>query len=207
MARSLMRHTDRTWLGGSKFGSGPGTFLIGPKPPQGNPGYTFPMANQKIEVNSTAVTANDSSTENVLADVTIPALSMSNEGAVRLLAQGTITNTTDTGGTVTFKVKLDTTTVMQTSGIACSTSASPRNWVMEVVTLGNASNVQTTWGTLGVSAASTQLMADTEYMGAGVSNSTLSELAAIDATITAQMSAGSTGFSVVQNSAILESII
>jgi hypothetical protein len=165
------------------------------------------MASQKIDSNSTSVEVTDSSTENTLADMTIPALTLQNEGVTRLTATGTIVNTTNTGATVTFRVKLDTTTVMETSGIACSTSANPRKWALEVLTLGNATNVQTNWGTLGVSAPSTELMAETDWVGAGSSTSGLSELSAIGATVTTQCSVASTSLTVTQTGAVLEAVV
>ena len=207
MARSLLRHTDRTYLGGSFFPSGPGTKIRGPKPPHGLPDWTFPMASQKIDSNSTTYTATNSSTEQTISSMTIPALTISNEGATRLTATGIIQNSTSAGGTVTFKVKLDATTVMETSGIVCSTDASPRKWAVEVMTLGNAPNVQTHWGTLGVSTPSTYVIADTSWAGAGSSTSGLSELSAITATVTAQMSAASTSFTVTRTAAVLEAVV
>lgn len=206
-ARSLMRHTDRTWLGGSKTPSGPGTFLYAPHPPHGSPSYTFPMASQKIDSNSTSVEVTDSSTENTLADMSIPALTLANEGVTRLTATGTILNSTNTGATISFRVKLDTTTVMETSGISCSTSVNPRKWALEVLTLGNATNVQTHWGTLGVSDPSTHLMADTTWVGAGSSTSGESELAALGVTVTTLMSQASTSLTVTQTGAVLEAVV
>ena len=206
-ARSILRHTDRTYLGGSFFPSGPGTKIRGPKPPHGLPPWKYPVASQKIDSNSTTYTATDSSTENTISSMTIPALALQGEGATRLTATGVIQNSTTTGGTVTFKVKLDATTVMETSGIVCSTDASPRKWALEVMTLGNAPNVQTHWGTLGVSVPSTHVMADTSWAGAGSSTSGLSELSPITATVTAKMSAASTSFTVTRTGAVLEAIL
>lgn len=209
-ARSLMKHSDRTYRGGSFFPSGPGKRIRGPKPPHGIPDYTYPMASQKVDENSTALTVTNSASETTVATLTVPALTIRNQGATRLSAMGTVTNSTDTGGAVTFRLKASdgtSTTVLATTAVACSTSANQRTWTLDEIMLGNDSNVQTHWGEFDLSAASTGTLPPSTFTGVGSSTSGLDETAQITLTVTAQMSVGSTGFSVTRESAILEAVI
>ena len=210
MARSLMRHRDALHRG-SFFPSGPGTTLPGPKPPHGSPPYTYPMASQKIDGNSTAIEVINSASETTVASVTVPALTIRSQGMTRLSAAGTVTNTTDTGGGVTFRVKAavtgSTSTVLATTAVACSTSGESRKWVLEEWMFGNDANTQTHWGQFDLSAASTGTLPPSTFSGNGYSTGGLDETVEITLSVTAQMSVGSTGFSVVRESAVLEAVL
>jgi len=169
------------------------------------------MASQKIDGNSTAIEVINSASETVVATLTVPALTIRSEGMTRLSAAGTVTNTTDTGGTVTFRVKASvvgsTSTVLATTAVACSTSGDPRKWVLEEWMFGNDTNTQTHWGQFDLSAASTGTLPPSTFSGNGYSTSGLDETVAITLDITAQMSVGSTGFSLTRESAVLEAVL
>ena len=210
-ARSLLRHTDGTYTGGSFFPSGPGARSRGPKPPHGIPDYTFPMASQKVDENSTAISVTNSAAETTIATLAVPALTIRSEGATRLSAAGTVSNSLVAAGTVTFRLKASvtgsTSTVLATSGIVCSTSTSSRKWALDEIMFGNDTNVQTHWGGLDVSAASAGTLPPSTFSSVGYSTSGLAETEIITLRLTAQMSAASTGFSVVRESAVLEAIL
>lgn len=210
-ARSLMKQSDTTYRGGSFFPSGPGKRIRGPKPPHGIPDYTYPVASQKIDENSTAITVINSAAETTVATLVVPALTVRSQGATRLAASGTVTNTTDTGGGVTFKVVASVTgstaTVLATTAVSCSTSANARKWTLDEIMFGNDTNVQTHWGHFDLSAASTGTLPPSTFSGVGSSDGALDETEQITLKVTAQMSVGSTGFSVVRESAILEAIL
>jgi hypothetical protein len=209
LARSLLKQSDRVHRGGS-FVSGPGKVATGPKPPHGVPDYTFPMATRKIDSNSTDVDITSSTTEATVVSVSAPALSIRSEGATRLMASGTIYNKAAAAGTVTFKVKAadgtGTATVLETSGIVCSTSTEFRKWNLETFMFGNAENIQTHWGAIDVSAASAFTLPASTFNSVGYSTSALTETDIINVTVTAQLSAASTGFRFVRESAIFEAV-
>lgn len=209
-ARSLIDITDRVRMGGT-FPSGPGSVSRGPRPPHGLPDYTYPVASQLIDTNSTAVTVVNSAAETAVASLAVPALTIRSQGATRLNAVGTITNTTDTGGAVTFRVKASvtgsTSTVMETTAVACSTSGDARKWALQEIMFGDDTNTQDHWAAMDISAASTGTLPASTYSSVGFSTGSLAETEIITLTVTAQMSAASTGFEVVRESAILEAIL
>ena len=209
-ARTLMRQSDIIRRGGFIV-TGAGHVGPGVSPPRGTPSYTVPMANQKIDSNSTDVDITNSTSETTIADVSAPALTVRNEGATRFLASGTILNKAIAGGTVIFKVKaadtLGTTTVLATSAVVCSTDTELRKWDIEAVMYGNATNVQTHWGSLNVSAASTATLSPSTFLGNGYSTSGLVETDIINVTMTAQLSGASTGFNITRESALFEAIV
>ena len=168
------------------------------------------MATRKIDSNSTSTEITNSSTEATVVDVETPALALRSDGATRLMVAGTILNSAAAAGTVTVKVKATdgtgTTTVLETSGIVCSTSTEFRKWNIETLMFGNAENIQTNWGYLDVSAASSVTLAPSTFSSVGYSTSGLVETDVINVTVTAQLSAASTGFSVVRESAIFEAV-
>lgn len=126
------------------------------------------------------------------------------------MASGTIKNTAVAGGAVTFKVKAadtaGTSIVLATSAIVCSTDVDTRKWSLEAIMFGSATNVQSHWGILDVSVATAVTMPASTFSAVGQSGSSLDETDIINVTITAQLSAASTGFSVVRESAIFEAI-
>jgi hypothetical protein len=169
------------------------------------------MANQKIDSNSTDVDITNSSTEAIIADVDAPPLTIRNEGATRFMATGTILNKAIAGGTIIFKVKaadtFGTTTVLATSAVVCSTDLELRKWDVEAVMFGNATNAQTHWGSLNVSVASSASLPPSTFLGNGYSTSGLAETDTINVTLTAQLSAASTGFNIIRESALFEAIV
>ena len=209
VARSKLKQSDVIHRGG-RFHSGNGKTAKGPTPPHGNPRYTFPVATRSIDTNSTATTVSNTTTETVVIDVDLPALTIRSKGATRLAAAGTIFNSAAASGTVTYRVKVDDgggdTTVLATSGIVCSTSTGTRSWVLDAVMFGNGNSIQTHWGVYELSEASTGNMPPVATSVVGYSTSGIDETNAINMTVTAQMSAASTGFTVVRESAILEAV-
>lgn len=209
-ARSLLRTSDRTFRGGSFIRSGDGRVTPGVDPPRGRPDYTFPMATRKIDHNSTALTVINSAAETTIIDVGAPALTIRSEGGTRLMASGTIDNTLVAGGTVTLRVKAadsaTTTTVLATSAIVCSTDVDTRKWTLETIMFGNATNVQTHWGILDVSIATTASMPASTFSAVGQAGSALAETDTLNVTVTAELSSASTGFSIACESALFEAV-
>ena len=210
LARSLLKQSNRVYRGGSFIDSGPGRKRLGVKPPHGVPDWTFPLATRKIDSNSTDVDITSSTAETTVADVDAPALALRSEGGTRLMASGTIFKSAVAGGTVTFKVKVadgtGTSTVLETSGVVCSTSTEFRKWNLETIMFGNAENAQTHWGFIDVSAASSVSLPDSTFSSVGYSTSGLTETDVLNVTVTAQLSAASTGFVFVRESAIFEAV-
>jgi hypothetical protein len=168
------------------------------------------MATRTIDTNSTDVDITNSASEATVLDVSVPALAIRSKGATRLMASGTIYNKSVAAGTVTFRVKAadgsGTSTVLETSGVVCSTSTEFRKWNLETYMFGNAENIQTHWGAIDVSAASAVTLPASTYSSVGYSTSGLTETDMIDITVTAQLSSASTGFVFVRESAILEAV-
>lgn len=209
-ARTLMRQSNVINRGGF-ITTGPGRTGSGTSPPRGTPSYTVPMANQKIDSNSTDVDITNSTAEATIADVDAPPLTIRNEGATRFMASGTILNKAVAGGTVIFKVKaadsFGTTTVLATSAVVCSTDDELRKWDVEAIMFGNATNSQTHWGSINVSAASTGTLVPSTFLGNGYSESGLVETDTLNVTLTAQLSGASTGFNITRESALFEAIV
>ena len=193
----------------------PGNFSWGrsvrdPKPPSGNiPWYSDNVTVRKVDENSTAQTVTNSNSETTVASLTLPALTLSSTGAARLSATGTVDKNTGGGETVTFRVKLadqtTTTTVLATSGVNVANSTGTHAWLLEALVLGKQPTVNRAWGLLDISiaGAGASLLPST-FSSVGFSTLGLDETEEWTVTITAQMSAASTSFSVARQVAILE---
>jgi len=181
-------------------------------PPRGDPVFfVLPVASRRLDENSTTITAVNSTAETTVATLTMPALTIASTGAARFMAAGKITNTAVAGGTVTFRAKLDDgsgspAVVMETSGIVCSTDNNPRRWALETYLAAKITNGQSVWGFLDVSAPSTRATAPSAYTGVTYSTAAETDSTPITITITAQLSAASTGFSVSREFALLEGV-
>lgn len=209
-ARSLQRGADRTWRGGSFFNSGAGKTKRGPSPPHGDPDYHAPVSSRLIDSNSTAITVINSAAETVVVSVTAPALTIRNQGATRLMASGTILNTSAAAGTVTFRIKVDdgtsTSTVLATSAVSASTDNDERAWTLDAIMYANDINIQSHWGAVDVSAASANTLAASTYSSIGYSTSALQDIEPLNVNVTAELSAASTNYALVMEAAIFEAI-
>jgi hypothetical protein len=202
--RGLIRLTDldAAALGGGRVRT--------PRPPRGDiPWYADSVTVRKVDENSTATTVSNSNSETTIASLNLPALVLSSTGAARLSVTGTVDKAVS--GTVTFRVKAAddsiTTTVLATSGVDPSTSASPHPWGMEVLFLGKQPNVNRSWGFMDVGVAKPGgTLAPSTYSSVGFSTMGLDETDEWTISITAQMSAASTAFSVTRQVAILEAL-
>jgi hypothetical protein len=194
----------------ARSGAKVGDFARPFRPPKGPPVYSAePMVVQVLDTNSTAITISNSPTETVIANVTIPALTLSSTGGVRLTAAGWVQNTAITGGTARWRVKIDdgtNQTVLATSSIDCSTSANLRRWQLEAIVMGKQPTYQRNWGFLNVSSPSTNTFSPLGTSVVGYSTSNRDETKQITMTITAQLSASSTGFSLAREAAFLEGL-
>lgn len=182
-------------------------------PPSGGPFYTVPtMVVKRLDDSSSALSVTNTTTETTLATLTVPVNTLSSTGGVRLTCGGTIANSATTNGTVTFRVKLTdattapTQTIFATSGLVCSTSTSPRRWTLETITLGKQPLVQHNWGVLHLSDPSAQTLSPLSETLVGYSTSSRDETDQISMTVTAQLSAASTGFTATRSAAFLEGI-
>lgn len=200
------RVTSRNYLRSAGVPGRPPKF---PRPPRGRPEYyTDPVAVRTVDENSTAFTLSNSASETAVASLTLPANALDSTGGARLSAFGSIQNTTSAGGTVTLRVKWQdgsgTTTVAATSGIVCSTSTGGRAWELQLTSLGNATLVNTHWGYVDVSSPGTGTVRPSTYTGVANSTTALDETDQITVTVTAQLSAASSSFSLTRRSAVLE---
>lgn len=209
MPRGLLRTSDDVRWPGS-FRSGPGRTARGVAPPHGDPIYTWPVASQKIDSNSTAVTLVNSTATTTLVDVDAPALTVRNKGATRLLATGTIVNTGVSTGRVTFDVVVDdsssSSTVLATTAVLMSTDSNERKWLFEGLMYGRDTNEQAHWAGLDISAPTTGTMAPSTFTSVGYSTSALNDLLAFNVKLRATLTDASTTFSVVMESAVFEAI-
>lgn len=182
----------------------------GRRPPKGDPVYSAePVVVRLIDTNSTAVLINNASTEAVIVNMTIPALSLSSTGGVRLTASGFAINTAVASGKATFRVKMNdgvSQTILASSGLDCSTGDNPRRWQVEVIVQGKQPGFQRNWGFLHLSAPSGNTLAPVGSQVVGYSTSTRDETNEITLTVTAQLSAASTGFRLAREAAFLEGI-
>jgi hypothetical protein len=168
------------------------------------------MAVRLLDQSTAPTTVNNTTAETVLTSMTAPANTLSNGGGMRMSVAGTITNSTATGGTVVLRAKAavsgSTTTILESSGIAVSTSTKGRTWAAEVVMFGQQPSVQHNWGGLVVSSPSTMTLPPSSFEAVGRSTGGLDETVQITMSMWAQMSTTSTGFTVTRQAALLEGL-
>lgn len=188
---------------------GPGGRQV--SPPRGDPVFfVLPVASRRLDENSTTISVTNTTAETTVATLTMPALTISSTGAARFMAAGTISNTGVAGGTVTLRAKIDdgngATTIAETSGIVCSTSTSLRRWNLHTYLAAKVANGQACWGFVDVSVASNSRTAPSTYTGVTWSTAAQSDNLPITITVTAQLSAASTAFTLSREFALLEGV-
>ncbi len=187
-----------------------GARIRDPRPPGGNePWYAEPVTVRKVDENSTAQTSINTTAEVTVSSLTLPALVLSSTGAARLSATGTINK--NTAGTVTFRIKVadqsSTDTVLATSGVTVDSSTDPHAWMIEALFLGKQPSVNRGWGIIDIaSAGAGGTLKPSTFSAVGFSTMGLNEADAWTVSITAQMSAASTGFSVTRQVSVLEGV-
>lgn len=183
-----------------------------PRPPHGDdPWYSDPVTVRKVDENSTAETATNSSTENTISSLTLPALILSSTGAARLSATGTVNKNSGGSETVTFRLKAaddsSTSTVLATTTINLGNSTDPHAWMLEALFLGKQPDVNRGWGMIDIAGAGAGgTLTPSTFSAVGFSTMGLDEGEQWTISITAQMSAASTNFSVTRQVSILEGV-
>lgn len=183
------------------------------KPPRG-PQLFFlhDMSVRRVDEMRSTVTVQSTTAQTTLDTLTVPALSLTGGGAVRLNAVGTVVNTSQAGGTVRLRAKLviggSTVTLLETPAIALSTSIASRVWGVEVGAIGSTLSTQLrgwSWAALGT--ASTQTTPPTTWVGQGyrtivVPNTT----SQASLRVTAQLSHSSTKMRLTAEAMTLETL-
>lgn len=183
-----------------------------PKPPRGRPPWlSEPVTVRKVDENSTAQSVTNSNSETTISSLTLPALILSSTGAARLSATGTVDKNTGGGETVTLRLKVadesSTSTVLATSGINLGNSTDPHAWLMETLFLGKQPGINRSWGLLDVAGAgASATLTPSTFSAVGFSTMGLDETEQWTISITAQMSAASTSFTVTRQASILEGV-
>jgi hypothetical protein len=107
------------------------------------------------------VTINNSITETDLVNFDVPAYGLEfAEQSIRVKMAGEFLNNTGAAATLTFKVKLGTTTILTTAALSLAQSANRRKWDMEVELLATAADTQRIRGTLQISDADAETFAN-----------------------------------------------
>lgn len=181
-----------------------------PRPPGGSiPWYAEGVTVRKVDENSTAVSVTNTTTETTIANLDLPALTLTSTGVMRMSATGTILNNSTNGVTIRIKAIDDVTTdtVLASTSIKPAASGSPHAWGVEFFVLGKQPGVNRGWGYLDVATAGAAgTLKPSTYSAVGFSTMGLDETDEWSITITAQMSAATTAMTVTRQVAILEAL-
>ena len=144
--------------------------------------------------------------ETEIASLVSPAYGLASGRAVRLTVAGQLVNNVGTSQTVTFRVKLEGTTILTSPAYSLSTSANNRMWQVEALVAAEADAIQRLSGTIHISAAgTTTLLAGGEY-GIGYGTGTKDGTGTIDVSVTAQLGSASTSLTLTKRMALLEQL-
>ena len=170
------------------------------------------MTVRKVNHLTTPTTVRNSSVENLLFELSVPAYGLQTFGGIRMTAAGTILNTSASTGRITLKVKLSTSTgtggtiIAATTTVPCTTSANSRYWLARSDILAPATSAQTGWSNIDISVptAGTAGLSTASYVG--LSTAALVETGVVYVKMTAELSTASTNFTLVGKSAWIEAV-
>ena len=169
------------------------------------------MTVRKVGQLVTPTTIRDSSVENLLFELPVPAYGLETFGGIRMTAAGTILNTSASTGRITLKVKLSTSTgttgtiLAKTTTVPCTTSANSRFWMVRSDILAPSASAQTGWTSIDITSPSTGSgLSTASYVG--LSTAAMVETGVVYVKMTAELSTASTNFTLVGKSAWIESV-
>lgn len=177
------------------------------KPPHGDLLWFNESMSVRLIDETSGVTSYTSSTAaTTIASLVAPANSLSNGGAVRFQAGGTVLAPSTGTLVLTLKgaVAGSTSTLLATTGITLSTSTSPRSWEVAGVLYGQQPGQQHALGAVRVSAPSTGTLAPTSYESVGRSTAGFDETLQYTMSLVSQVS--STEITVTRHVGLLETM-
>lgn len=170
------------------------------KPPHGSAVFFItPMAVRKADEITVTTTVANSTTQTILGTLDIPAMSFVSQGGAAGVVTGTIRNHVSAGATIVLRATLtiggSTTTIMESSAIALSTSVNSRHWQLGVAVIGTTqSTALRTWGEAFITNPTTRSLAPVASNLASQRTMTVANTTtAATLKITAALSAASTG--------------
>lgn len=157
---------------------------------------------------TTAVSVSNTTTETDLFSVSLPGGVLNDTGrTVRAIAFGTFTNSTGSSDTIQMRLKLGSTTLLQTPALSFASSASSHKWSAEVFVISTGSNVQEASGVLTLSDASSDSWPSSVSSGdraVGYGSSSETAFNMLDLDLTAQLGSASASLTVVLEAAFVE---
>ena len=180
------------------------------KPPRGTAVFfQTPMTVRKVDEKVATTTITDTTTETILASMTLPAVTLTSQGAAAMTVSGTFLNQSTATESIRLRGKIEiggsTLTFAETTGITCSTSTSLRSWAFTAGLIGSTLSTELrSWSDITMSAPSTSLtpVSTSLYNGYGLVTVPNSSSQSIF-TLSGQLSTASTDLTITANAGTL----